>query len=131
MSLSHQEGPGLAGIGAVVREGLGGGWGWCARGPPGIVCSNHTNHYQGVPARVSYPATGDVPESIAHTICLWLAAHRRAHDARPWQRAATCRAQAVLLLRWMVAGTALTTLARDSRVSRATAYRYPLRGPGG
>ena len=73
---------------------------------------------------LSYPATLDVPESIAHTICLWLAAHRRAHDARPWQRAATCRVQAVLLLRWMVAGTALTTLARDSRVSRATAYRY-------
>ena len=73
---------------------------------------------------LSYPATGDVPESIAHTICLWLAAHRRAHDARPWQRAATCRVQAVLVLRWMVAGTALTTLARDSRVSRATAYRY-------
>ena len=73
---------------------------------------------------LSYPATLDVPESIAHTICLWLAAHRRAHDMRPWQRAATCRAQAVLLLRWMVAGTALTTLARDSKVSRATAYRY-------
>ena len=79
---------------------------------------------------LSYPATLDVPESIAHTICLWLAAHRRAHDARPWQRAATCRVQAVLVLRWMVAGTALTTLARDSRVSRATAYRYLLRGPG-
>ena len=30
----------------------------------------------------------------------------------------------MLVLRWMVAGTALTTLARDSRVSRATAYRY-------
>ena len=73
---------------------------------------------------------GDSP-SIAHTICLWLAAHHRAHDVRPWQRAATCRVQAVLLLRWMVAGTALTTLARDSRVSWATAYRYPLRGPGG
>ena len=73
---------------------------------------------------LSYPATLDVPESIAHTICLWLAAHRRAHDARPWQRAATCRVQAVLLLRWMVAGTALTTPARDSKVSRATAYRY-------
>ena len=28
------------------------------------------------------------------------------------------------MLGWMVAGTALTTLARDSRVSRATAYRY-------
>ena len=82
------------------------------------------NPLPGGPRVLSYPATLDVPESIAHTICLWLAAHRRAHDARPWQRAATCRVQAVLLLRWMVAGTALTTLARDSKVSRATAYRY-------
>ena len=73
---------------------------------------------------LSYPATLDVPESIAHAICLWLAAHRRTHDTRPWQRAATCRAQAVLVLRWMVSGTALTTLARDTKVSRATTYRY-------
>ena len=102
------------------------------------------NPLPGGPRVLSYPATSDVPESIARTICLWLAAHRRAHDARPWPRAATCRVQAVLLLRWMVAGTALTTLARDSKVSRATAYRYlhealggdrrpgpgPSRGPG-
>ena len=100
------------------------GWGWCARGPPGIVCSDQLKSLPGGPRVLSYPATGDVPESIAHTICLWLAAHRRAHDARPWQRAATCRVQAVLLLRWMVAGTALTTPARDSKASRATAYRY-------
>ena len=113
---------------------------WCGRdwaggvraGPPGIVCSDQLNPLPGgVPARVSYPAALDVPESIAHAICLWLAAHRRAHDARPWQRAAACRVQAVLLLRWVVAGTALTALARDSRVSRAMAYWYPLRGPGG
>ena len=78
----------------------------------------------GAPRVLFHPVTLDVPESIAHTICLWLAAHRRAHDTRPWQRAATCWAQAVLLLRWMVASTALTTLARDSKVSRATAYRY-------
>ena len=32
--------------------------------------------------------------------------------------------RAVLLLRWMVSGTALTTPARDTKVSRATAYRY-------
>ena len=130
MSLSHQE----RRFGAGDRRGGAGRIGWGgggARGDrSGIVCSNHRNRYQGVPARVSYPATLDVPESIAHTICLWLAAHRRAHDTRPWQRAATCRVQAVLVLRWMVAGTALTTLARDTKVSRATAYRYPLRGPG-
>ncbi len=88
------------------------------------------NPLPGGPRVLSYPATLDVPESIAHTICLWPAAHRRAHDARSWQKAATCRVQAVLVLKWMVAGTALITPTRDSKVSRATAYRYPLRGPG-
>jgi len=55
---------------------------------------------------LSHTATSDVPESIAHAVRLWLAAHRRVHDARPWRRAATCRVQAVLVLRWMVASTA-------------------------
>ena len=131
LSLSHQEGPWTGGDRRGGAGRIGRGWGWCARGPPGIVCSDQLKSLPGGPRVLSYPATLDVPESIAHTICLWLAAHRRAHDVRPWQRAATCRAQAVLLLRWMVAGTALTTLARDTKVSRATAYRYLLRGPGG
>ena len=63
---------------------------------------------------------------------LWLAAHRGAHDARPWRRTViSAGPRTVLLLRWMVAGTALMTPARDSRVSRATVYRYPLRCLGG
>ena len=94
------------------------------------MCSNHTNHYQGVPACCPilplwmFPSPSPTPSA-----CGWRPTAGRT-GARPWPRAATCRARAVLLLRWMVAGTALTTLARDSKVSRATAYRYPLRGPG-
>ncbi|BDF98658.1 hypothetical protein AoKodu_09590 [Actinomyces oris K20] len=38
---------------------------------------------------MSYRATLDVPVSTARTISGWLAAHRKAHDIRPGQRAAT------------------------------------------
>ena len=64
----------------------------CAGAGPGWCVLTSWSHYQGVPARVFYPAASDVAESIARAICLWLAAHRRAHDVRPWPRAATCRA---------------------------------------
>ena len=75
----------------VVREGLGGGCG-VRGGRPGWCVLTSWSHYQGVPARVSYPATSDVAESIARAIRLWLAAHCGAYDVRPWPRAATCRA---------------------------------------
>nr|WP_143222403.1 MULTISPECIES: transposase family protein [Actinomyces] len=54
----------------------------------------------------------------------WLSAHRRAHDSRPHQRAATPWVQAVMLLRWMIEATSMRTLARDAGISPATAYRY-------
>ena len=38
---------------------------------------------------MSYRATLDVPVSTARTISGWLAAHRKAHDIRPGQQAAT------------------------------------------
>lgn len=57
----------------------------------------------------------------------WLSAHRDLHDRRPWQRAATPFAQAVLALRWFKDATDLPPiLARDAKVSVATAYRYVL-----
>ena len=73
---------------------------------------------------ITYRATLDVP---AHTVALvsrWLAAHRKAHDRRPWQRAATPDGQAVLVLRWFKDATDLRLLARDAGVWIATAYRY-------
>ncbi len=49
---------------------------------------------------ITYGATLDVPLSTVARVSGWLQAHRRAHDVRPWQRAATCWVQAVLVLRW-------------------------------
>jgi hypothetical protein len=73
---------------------------------------------------ITYRATLDVPSDTVLTVSLWLDAHREAHDRRPWQRAATPYTQAVLVLRWFKDATDLPALARDARVSVATAYRY-------
>lgn len=73
---------------------------------------------------ISYRATLDVPDTTVRQVSRWLAAHRKAHDRRPWQRAATPFVQAVLVLRWFKDATDLPALARDARVSIATAYRY-------
>lgn len=73
---------------------------------------------------ITYRATLDVPASTARTVSGWLSAHRKAHDARPWQRAATCWIQAILALRWFKNKTDLPALARDAGISIATAYRY-------
>jgi hypothetical protein len=73
---------------------------------------------------ISYRATLDVPPQTVVCVSRWLAAHRKIHDRRPWQRAATPYAQAVLVLRWFKDATDLPVLARDARISIATAYRY-------
>jgi hypothetical protein len=73
---------------------------------------------------ITYRATLDVPAETVSLVSRWLAAHRRAHDRRPWQRAATPYVQAVMVLRWFKDATDLRLLARDARVSIATAYRY-------
>lgn len=73
---------------------------------------------------ISYRATLDVPVSTLDLVSAWLAAHRKAHDRAPWQRAATARAQAVLVLRWFKERTDIKILARDAAVSTATGYRY-------
>lgn len=72
----------------------------------------------------SYRATLDVPLETVARVSRWLQAHRRRVDLRPWQRAATCWTQAVLVLRWFKDGTDIAMLARDAKVSLATAYRY-------
>jgi hypothetical protein len=72
---------------------------------------------------ITYRATLDVPDHTLAFVARILAAHRRRTDRRPWQRAAAAYTQA-LVLRWFRDGTALAALARDARVSVATAYRY-------
>lgn len=73
---------------------------------------------------ISYRATLDVPAATVARVSGWLAAHRKAHDRAPWQRAATPFVQAAMVLRWFKERTAVPNLARDAAVSIATAYRY-------
>lgn len=73
---------------------------------------------------LSHCAALAVPVSAVRTVSRWIAAHRRAHDARPWQRAATSRAQAIMPLRRLIKATDMTVVARDAKVSPATAHRY-------
>lgn len=73
---------------------------------------------------ITYRASLDVPAETLITVARWIAAHRRRVDARPWQRAATAFAQAIMVLRWMKQATDVRVLARDAGVSIATAYRY-------
>jgi hypothetical protein len=73
---------------------------------------------------LSYRATLNVPRHTAARVSRWLQAHRARVDTRPWQRAATCWTQAVLVLRWFKDGTDIRLLARDAKIGLATAYRY-------
>ena len=73
---------------------------------------------------ITYGATLDVPAHTLTVVTRWIAAHRRARDIRPWQRAATARTQALLVLRWFKDATRVHLLARDAGISLATAYRY-------
>ena len=73
---------------------------------------------------ITYRATLDVPAGTLRAVTSWLREHRKAHDARPWQRAATVYVQAVMVLRWFKDDTDIRLLARDGGVSIATGYRY-------
>lgn len=73
---------------------------------------------------ITYRATLDVPVETLRAVTGWLREHRRLHDVRPWQRAATVYVQAVMVLRWFKDATDIRLLARDAGVSVATGYRY-------
>ncbi len=73
---------------------------------------------------LSYRATLDVPVETVARVSRWIQAHRHRVDARPWQRAATCWTQAVLVLRWLIDKPDVHLLACDAGISQATGYRY-------
>ncbi len=73
---------------------------------------------------LSYRATLDVPVETVARVSRWIQAHRHCVDSRPWQRAATCWTQAVLVLRWLIDKPDVHLLARDAGISQATGYRY-------
>ena len=73
---------------------------------------------------IAYCATLDVPDAVFATVVRWIRQHRKRVDRRPWQRAASCRSQALLVLRCLKDATLIDAAARDIDVSRATGYRY-------
>ena len=73
---------------------------------------------------ITYRAMLDVPEGLVRFLARLLAAERRFRRTPARSRKLSCRQQAVLALRWFRDRTRKEALARDHRVSRATAYRY-------
>jgi hypothetical protein len=73
---------------------------------------------------ITYRATLDVSGELVLFTSRLLAAERRLRGTPRGSRKLSCRAQAVLGLRWFRDRTAIDALARDHGVSRATAYRY-------
>ena len=76
------------------------------------------------PHVIAYRATLEVPDAVFATVVRWIRQHRKRVDLRPLQRAATCRDQALLVLRCMKDATLIDAAARDITVSKATGYRY-------
>jgi hypothetical protein len=73
---------------------------------------------------IAHRATLDVPRELVQYLGRLLAAERHRRGTRTGTRALTCFWQAVLGLRWFRENADPTALARDHRISRATAYRY-------
>jgi len=73
---------------------------------------------------IAYRATLDVDRELVQFAADLLAAGRRRRGAPKGSRALTCFWQAVLGLRWFRDRTTPEALARDHRISRATACRY-------
>jgi hypothetical protein len=73
---------------------------------------------------IAYRATLDVPRELAQFTAKLLLAGRRRRGTPQGSRALTCFWQAVLGLRWFRDRTTPDALARDHRISRATACRY-------
>jgi DDE superfamily endonuclease len=73
---------------------------------------------------IAYRATLDVPREVVWFLAKLLAAERQRRGTPRGSQTLTCFWQAVLGLRRFRDRTAADALARDHRISRATAYRY-------
>lgn len=73
---------------------------------------------------ITYRATLDVPTETLHRFTSWIRQHRRRIGTRPGIRAANCRAQALMVLRWLRHNTPIADLARDAGLGISTACRY-------
>jgi DDE superfamily endonuclease len=73
---------------------------------------------------ITYSATLDVPAETATLLTELLVAERRRRGTGVGTRAASCSAQAILVLRWFREDANMKILAADTRISPATGYRY-------
>ena len=73
---------------------------------------------------VTYTATLPIGEHTVTELTGLLEAERTRRGTRAGTRALSCSDQAVLILRWFFDGTPMTQLARDSAISKSTAYDY-------
>jgi DDE superfamily endonuclease len=73
---------------------------------------------------ITYSATLDVPAETATLLIELLAAERLRRGTGVGARAASCRAQAILVLRWFREDADMKVLAADTDISIATGYRY-------
>jgi hypothetical protein len=73
---------------------------------------------------IAHSATLDVPAETATLLVELLVAERLRRGTGVGSRAASCSAQAVLVLRWFREDAAMKVLAADAGVSIATGYRY-------
>src|SRR4051795_5128990 len=76
------------------------------------------------PHVITYSATLDVPAETATLLTELLVAERRRRGPGVGPRAASCSAQAILVLRWFREDANMKILAADTRISPATGYRY-------
>jgi DDE superfamily endonuclease len=73
---------------------------------------------------ITHSATLDVPAETATLLTELLIAERLRRGAGVGARAASARAQAILVLRWFRQDADLKRRAADTRISLATGYRY-------
>jgi hypothetical protein len=73
---------------------------------------------------ITYSATLDVPAETATLLTELLVAERLRRGTGVGARAASCSAQAGLVLRWFREDADMKVLAADTGISRATGYRY-------
>src|SRR3954451_6575287 len=76
------------------------------------------------PHVITHSATLDVPEEAATLLTELLVAERLRRGTGVGSRAASCSAQAVLVLRWFREDADMRVLAADTGISLATGYRY-------
>ena len=89
-----------------------------------MMASTKNDPHPHGPHVITYSATLDVPEATAALLTDLLIAERRRRGTGIGARAASARAQAILVLRWFRQDADMPTLARDTGISPATGYRY-------